>query len=120
VPAVPVLVEGDADRLAQVVANLVDNAGRHADTRLHVDVHADGDRALLAVEDDGAGIPAAERPLVFERLHGGTRPAARAGTGTGLGLAIVRELARAMGGDAVAEEAPSGGARLVVTLPLRT
>ncbi len=119
VPAVPVLVEGDADRLAQVVANLVDNAGRHADTRLHVEVHPDGDRALLAVEDDGAGIPAAERPLVFERLHGGTRPAARAGTGTGLGLAIVRELARAMGGDAVAEEAPSGGARLVVTLPLR-
>jgi signal transduction histidine kinase len=117
VPAEPVLVEGDADRLAQVVANLVDNAGRHADSRLRVEVRAGGDRALLAVEDDGPGIPAAERPLVFERLHGGTRPAARAGTGTGLGLAIVRELARAMGGDAIAEAAPSGGARLVVMLP---
>jgi two-component system OmpR family sensor kinase len=117
VPAEPVLVDGDADRLAQVVANLVDNAGRHADTRLRVEVRAGGDRALLAVEDDGPGIPAAERPLVFERLHGGTRPAARAGTGTGLGLAIVRELARAMGGDVIAEAAPSGGARLVVMLP---
>jgi two-component system, OmpR family, sensor kinase len=120
VPAEPVLVEGDADRLAQVVANLVDNAGRHADARLRVEVRAGGDRALLAVEDDGPGIPAAERPLVFERLHGGTRAAARAGTGTGLGLAIVRELARAMGGDAIAEEARSGGARLVVWLPLRS
>jgi signal transduction histidine kinase len=117
VPAEPVLVDGDADRLAQVVANLVDNAGRHADTRLRVEVRVGGDRALLAVEDDGPGIPAAERPLVFERLHGGTRPAARAGTGTGLGLAIVRELARAMGGDVIAEAAPSGGARLVVMLP---
>ena len=119
-PAGPVVVEGDADRLAQVVANLVDNAGRHADTRLIASTvrGGDGAAALLAVEDDGPGIPAAERPLVFERLHGGARPAARAGTGTGLGLAIVRELARAMGGDAVAEAAPSGGARLVVSLPL--
>jgi two-component system, OmpR family, sensor kinase len=120
VPPDPVLVEGDADRLAQVVANLVDNARRHAATRVHLQVMGAGaGNAVLAVEDDGPGIPAAERPLVFERLHGGTRPAARAGTGTGLGLAIVRELARAMGGDAVAEEAPSGGARLVVTLPRR-
>jgi two-component system, OmpR family, sensor kinase len=118
VPPDPVLVEGDADRLAQVVANLVDNARRHAATRVHLQVMGAGaGNAVLAVEDDGPGIPAAERPLVFERLHGGTRPAARAGTGTGLGLAIVRELARAMGGDAVAEEAPSGGARLVVMLP---
>jgi two-component system OmpR family sensor kinase len=118
VPPDPVLVEGDADRLAQVVANLVDNARRHAATRVHLQVMGAGaGNAVLAVEDDGPGIPAAERPLVFERLHGGTRPTARAGTGSGLGLAIVRELARAMGGDAVAEEAPSGGARLVVMLP---
>lgn len=119
VPAVPVVVEGDADRLAQVIANLVDNAGRHAATRLHLEVSIDSDRGLLAVEDDGPGIPAAVRPLVFERLHSNARPAARAGSGTGLGLAIVRELARAMGGEATADEAPSGGARLVVTLPLR-
>jgi two-component system OmpR family sensor kinase len=119
VPPDPVLVEGDADRLAQIVANLVDNAGRHAATRVHVRVDSRSDEVVLAVEDDGPGIPAAERPVVFERLHGGTRPAARAGTGTGLGLAIVRELARAMGGDAVAGDAPSGGARLVVVLPRR-
>jgi len=119
VPAVPVVVEGDADRLAQVIANLVDNAGRHAATRVHLEVSIDADRGLLAVEDDGPGILAAERPLVFERLHSNARPAARAGSGTGLGLAIVRELARAMGGEATADEAPSSGARLVVTLPLR-
>ena len=119
VPSAPVLVDGDADRLAQVIANLLDNAGRHAATRLALDVRADADRAVLAVEDDGPGIPAAERRAIFERLHSSARPPARTGSGTGLGLAIVRELAVAMGGDAVAEEAPSGGARLVVSLPRR-
>ena len=119
VPPAPVLVDGDADRLAQVIANLLDNAGRHAATRLGLEVRADADRAVLAVEDDGPGIPAAERRAIFERLHSSARPPARTGTGTGLGLAIVRELAVAMGGDAVAEEAPSGGARLVVSLPRR-
>jgi two-component system, OmpR family, sensor kinase len=120
VPDEPVVVDGDADRLAQIIANLVDNAGRHAATSLRLEVGVGPDRSLLAVEDDGPGIPTAERPLVFERLHTNARPAARGGTGTGLGLAIVRELARALGGDATATEAPSGGARLVVTLPLST
>jgi signal transduction histidine kinase len=99
------------------VANLLDNAGRFASARIHVTVAAEGGRALVAVEDDGPGIPPDERPLVFERLHSGARPAARTGAGTGLGLAIVRELALAMGGDAAATDSGPGGARLVVTLP---
>ncbi len=119
VPAAPVVVDGDPDRLAQVLANLLDNAGGHAAARVHLEVRLDLDHALVVVDDDGPGIPAAERPAVFERLHTSARPAARAGTGTGLGLAIVRELAHAMGGHATATEAPSGGARLVVTLPLQ-
>jgi signal transduction histidine kinase len=117
-PPAPVGVYGDPDRLAQVVANLLDNAGRHAAARVRVAVTAAGGQAVVAVEDDGPGIPPAERPLVFERLHTGARPAARGGGGTGLGLAIVRELAGAMGGDAAAEDSRAGGARLVVTLPL--
>ena len=76
-----------------------------------------GGRATVAVEDNGPGIPPGERPLVFERLHSGTRQAARSGAGTGLGLAIVRELALAMGGDVAATESRPGRARLVVTLP---
>jgi len=118
-PADPVLVDGDADRLAQIIANLLDNAGRHAGSCVHLQVGADVDRAVLAVEDDGPGIPVSERRAVFERLDSGARAPARAGSGSGLGLAIVRELAVAMGGAVVAEEAPSGGARLVVTLPRR-
>jgi two-component system sensor histidine kinase BaeS len=116
-PATPVMVQGDADRLAQVVANLLDNAGRFAAGRARVAVTAGGGRATLVVEDDGPGIPAGERPLVFERLHAGSRPPTRSSPGTGLGLAIVRELAVAMGGDAAAADV-GAGARLVVTLPL--
>jgi signal transduction histidine kinase len=118
VPPAPVLVDGDADRLAQVAANLLDNARRHAAAAIRVSVAAGGGWATLAVEDDGPGIPALDRQRVFERLHTSARPASRPGTGTGLGLAIVAELAAAMGGRAEATEpGPAGGARLVVTLP---
>ena len=120
VPATPVVVPGDADRLAQVVANLLDNAGRYAAGRIEVTVTTAGRWATLAVDDDGPGIPPGERPLVFERRHSGARPVARTGAGTGLGLAIVRELALAMGGDATATDSGPGGARLVVRLPLAT
>jgi len=117
VPPEPVVVAGDPDRLAQIAANLLDNAGRHAAATIRVTVTADGRWAALAVEDDGPGIPAADRQRVFERLHSEGRPATRPGTGTGLGLAIVAELAAAMGGRAEATDAAGGGARLVVTLP---
>ena len=118
VPGAPVVVDGDADRLAQVAANLLDNARRHAAAAIRVSVAAGDGWATLAVEDDGPGIPALDRQRVFERLHTSARPASRPGTGTGLGLAIVAELAAAMGGRAEATEpGPAGGARLVVTLP---
>lgn len=117
VPPEPILVVGDADRLAQVTANLIDNAGRHAATSVRVSVAHDGTHVALAVDDDGPGIPTADRPTVFERLHTSVRPTARPGSGTGLGLAIVRELARAMGGDVVVTDADTGGARFVVRLP---
>jgi two-component system sensor histidine kinase BaeS len=128
VPDEAVVVQGDADRLAQIAANLIENAGRHASHRIRVSVEIDvgldvaggpgGRTAVLAVEDDGQGIPPTERPRIFERMYAGARPAARVGGGTGLGLTIVRELARAMDGDAVAGEAGDGGARFEVRLPL--
>jgi two-component system, OmpR family, sensor kinase len=118
VPADPVMVDGDPDRLAQITGNLLDNAGRHASTSVRMSVLRDGDSAVLAVDDDGPGIPLEDRPMVFERLHANIRPTARPGTGTGLGLAIVRELARAMGGDVVVAAAGTGGASLVVRLPV--
>ncbi|HEY7068611.1 MAG TPA: HAMP domain-containing sensor histidine kinase [Acidimicrobiales bacterium] len=121
VPPGPVVVDGDPDRLAQVAANLLDNAGRHATRRVRIGVVADGDgpgaSAVLAVDDDGPGIPAEDRARVFDRLHTSPRRAARPGTGTGVGLAIVAELVAAMGGRAEAGDAPGGGARLTVSLP---
>ncbi len=112
-----VVVDGDADRLAQIAANLIENAGRHATSRVRISVSQEGDDAVLVVEDDGPGIPREEADRVFDRLYGRARPTARSGPATGLGLAIVRELARAMGGDVAAVDADSGGARLVVRLP---
>jgi two-component system sensor histidine kinase BaeS len=116
VPDAPVVVAGDADRLAQVAGNLLDNAGRHAARRVRIAVHTDGAAAVLAVDDDGPGIPPEERALLFARVPADRR-ASRRGSGTGVGLAIVAELAAAMGGRVAAGDAPGGGARLTVALP---
>jgi signal transduction histidine kinase len=107
----------DPERLAQIVANLVENALKYASSEIHVKVtrHTDG-QAAIAVADDGAGIPPEDFEHVFERLYTVRATPARS-VGTGLGLAIVRELATAMGGTAAVETPPEGGTRFVVTLP---
>jgi len=116
--AVPVPVDGDPDRLAQVCANLVENAGRYARSTVRVSASTDGLHAVLAVEDDGPGFAAEDLPHVFERLYVARHRPARQESGSGLGLAIVRELAQALGGDVAAGVTASGGARLEVRLPL--
>ena len=106
----------DPDRLAQVVANLIENAMKFAATRIDVAVSsADGAGVAVAVTDDGPGIPADDLPHVFERFYSSHRTAARE-VGSGLGLAIVAELVTAMGGTVRAENTGAGGARVVVTL----
>lgn len=121
VPAAPVVVDGDADRLAQIAGNLVENAGRHAATTVRLAVVQEGAQALLTVEDDGPGIEPADRERVFEPLYS-LRPASprgsRAETGTGLGLATVLALTKAMDGSVRITEAELGGARLEVRLPV--
>ena len=112
---VPALVLGDRDALGRVVRNLVENAARHAAATVRVTVTADP--VELVVEDDGPGIPAAERERVFDRFHRLDSPRSRDAGGAGLGLAIVRELVTSMGGTVVAEASPAGGARLRVRLP---
>jgi two-component system sensor histidine kinase BaeS len=110
------VVRADPDRLAQVVANLVENALKYAGQRIVVRTF-DGPMPGVAVEDDGPGIPTADLPYVFERMHTAARVPARQ-VGSGLGLAIVSELVGAMGG-AVRAESPTsaaGGTRMVVTL----
>jgi signal transduction histidine kinase len=109
--AIPVDV--DAERLAQIVANLVENALKYATTRVQVyAAPQDASHFSVVVGDDGPGIPPDQRALVFGRLYTVRDTPGRA-VGTGLGLAIVRELAAAMGGNAAVDEQ----SRFVVTLP---
>lgn len=112
----PAPVRGDADGLGRVVRNLVENASRHARSGVAVTVSA-GAQVELLVDDDGPGIPAAERERVFDRFRRLDSPRSRDAGGAGLGLAIVRELVGAMDGTVLAEASELGGARLRVTLP---
>jgi signal transduction histidine kinase len=111
-------LRGDAGLLAQVVRNLVDNAARHATSRIALAVRPNDEdgTVVLVVEDDGAGVPEADRERIFERFVRLDEARARDGGGSGLGLAIVREIAAAHGGAVAVEAAASGGARVVVTV----
>jgi len=110
-------VRGDPDRLRQVVRNLVDNAARHARSRVTLGLQAQAGSAVLTVADDGPGIPPSERERIFERFTRLDEARATDRGGYGLGLAITREIVAAHGGTVEAEGAPVG-ARLVVRLPL--
>jgi signal transduction histidine kinase len=109
-------VRGDPTLLRRMVRNLLDNAQRHAGgaTRLEVCRTTDG-KASIVVEDQGPGVPAAEREKIFEPFQRATTVTAES-RGTGLGLSIVRQVARAHGGE-VTCEALARGARFVVVLP---
>jgi signal transduction histidine kinase len=117
VPDVGVAARADPDRLAQVVANLVENAYKFARSRIRVAAGPVAGGALIGVEDDGPGIPAEDLPHVFERLHQSGRTPARQ-AGSGLGLAIVKELTEAMGATVRVDSpvGPDGGTRMVVML----
>jgi signal transduction histidine kinase len=115
----PVQVLGQPALLEQVVSNLLDNAGRFADSRIDVSLHADEGHAVLAVDDDGPGIPPELREDVFERFVRVDESRERGTGGAGLGLAIVAEIVRIHAGEVQVNESSSGGARVRVLLPLR-
>jgi two-component system OmpR family sensor kinase len=105
------LAAADPDRLAQVMANLVENALKFAAGAIRV-----GSAGVAAwVDDDGPGIPDDDVPHVFQPFWQSSRAPARQ-VGTGLGLAIVAELVAAMGGTVTAERLPAGGTRMRVAL----
>jgi two-component system sensor histidine kinase BaeS len=110
--------KADPDRLAQVLANLVENAFKFADRRIRVVAAArDGTGVDVIVEDDGPGIGPDELSSVFERSFHLSRPPTRQ-MGSGLGLPIVAQLVQAMGATVRAESpvANGGGTRMIVTL----
>ncbi|MET0627750.1 MAG: HAMP domain-containing sensor histidine kinase [Acidimicrobiia bacterium] len=113
-PTVP--ASGDPQRLAQVVANLVENALKFATAEVRVAARPTPTGFEVLVDDDGPGIAPADLPHVFERLYTSRTVPGRT-VGTGIGLAIVRELAGAMGGAAHVEAVDAAGTRFVVTLP---
>ncbi|HEV8425821.1 MAG TPA: ATP-binding protein [Actinomycetes bacterium] len=110
-------VDGDAAGLRRVLRNLGDNAARHARGRLAFSVAERDGAVLLGVDDDGPGIPGADRERVFERFVRLDDARARDAGGSGLGLAIVAELVAAHGGTVAVAGSPLGGARVEVTLP---
>ncbi|MEN3539231.1 ATP-binding protein [Microbispora sp. ZYX-F-249] len=115
-----VVVRGLRRHLARVVANLLDNAERHALTLVCVRVERTEDAAVLYVRNDGRPIPEADRERIFERFYRTDAARSRARGGTGLGLAIAREVVEAHGGSIRVEDVTDGepGVRFVITLPL--
>lgn len=106
---------GDPQHVRRIVQNLLDNARRHARSRVEIVVVV----GTLTVADDGEGIAVGDRDRIFERFTRLDDGRTRAGGGSGLGLAIARELALANGGDLTVDSAPSGGAAFRLVLPSR-
>lgn len=114
VPERDVIVRGWAGGLRLAVDNLLSNAVRHAHaSRLELTLEEGADRVRVLVDDDGRGVPAAERAAVFERF---VRGSTAVSGGSGLGLALVAQQAALHGGTAWLETSPLGGARAVLEL----
>ena len=114
------LVNGDPERVHQVIANLVDNAVRHSPAGGRVDVEAasaGGGDVVISVLDEGPGIPPAEATRVFERFYRSDAARASDDGGAGLGLAIARWIVELHGGTIRAEPHRPRGCQMVVTLP---
>ncbi|ODS91715.1 MAG: histidine kinase [Comamonas sp. SCN 65-56] len=107
---------GEAQDLYEMLGNLIDNAGKWARARVLVDLAQDGGMLHFTIDDDGPGLPEAERARIFERgVQLADTEGARAGAG--LGLDIVRSLAETYGGSVHADDSPLGGLRMRLELP---
>ena len=118
-PDEPVVIDGDYARLHQVFANLLANARVHtpAGTDVVIAVAIDGPNAVVTVTDDGPGIPAELRPVLFERFARGDSSRSRAAGSTGLGLAIVAAVVEGHGGT-VGVQSELGNTSFRVVLPV--
>jgi signal transduction histidine kinase len=116
----PVALSADADRLRQVVANLIDNAIKYSPGggRVDVRVSSNGAAGSIEVEDHGLGIPAHEQQRIFEKFYRLDPSMTKGVGGSGLGLYISRELVRQMGGTLTVSSRYGEGSTFTVTLPL--
>jgi signal transduction histidine kinase len=117
-----VVVTGDRDALKRAVANLLDNAVRlaPAGSRIRLATGSEGDRAWIAVADEGPGIAPEDQPHVFDRFWRADKARSRADGGTGLGLAIVRQIAQSHGGSIRLQSKVGVGSSFVIWLPVTT
>ena len=117
-PNSPVTIEGDQDHLERVVTNLIENAVRHTpgDKPISVSLSTRDGQAVIAVEDAGEGIAAADLPHLFERFY--RADSARPEGGIGLGLAICKSVVEGHGGTITVQSEVGEGTRVEVKLPL--
>ncbi len=120
VPGLGLLIAGDPVRLAQVIANLLNNAAKYSEERGNIDVYArrDGGEILITVKDDGRGISADRLPTIFELFVQGDQPVDRSQGGLGVGLTLVRSLVALHGGRVEARsDGPGRGSEFLIRLP---
>ena len=114
------VAEVDAGALRQILINLLDNAVKYGKKpqQIIVGLESRGASACLYVDDEGPGIPAADRHRIFERFQRLDRDRQSSVAGTGIGLSVVRDLVMRHGGHCSVTRGERGGARFVVELPL--
>ncbi len=120
-PSEPVFIEADITRLAQVFANLLNNAAKYTEHGGHISlsVERQGSQVAVSVKDDGIGIPAQMLPQVFEMFTQGDHSLEKSHSGLGVGLSIVKSLVDMHGGTVEASSAGHGfGSEFTVRLPV--
>jgi signal transduction histidine kinase len=116
-PREPVRVDADADKLRHALGHLLDNALKHSDGEVVLEVHVLPDDVEVAVVDTGAGIFSGDVPGLFQRFHQLDGSSTRATGGTGLGLYVSRRIVEAHGGRIWCQSRLGHGSRFAFTLP---
>ena len=116
------VAEVHSDSIRQVILNLLDNAARYGKEgqTIRVSGEREGDLVRIHVDDDGPGVPSAERQRIFEPFRRGAHSVGTVVVGSGIGLAVVREIVSAHAGRVWADDAPGEGARFTFELPAVT
>lgn len=117
----PILAEVDADRMLQVLINMLSNALHYtpAGGTVQAELVDEGAHALIRIQDSGQGISSSDLPYIFERLYRGDKSRNRSSGGSGMGLAIVKQLVSAHGGQVWAESGGkhAGGSCFYIRIP---
>jgi CheY-like chemotaxis protein len=120
-PEVPLVLEADSVRLAQVLSNLLNNSAKYTppDGQIWITARRDGGRAIVSIRDNGIGIPTDMLPKIFDLFAQVDRQTTRAQGGLGIGLTLVRSLVEMHGGNVVARSAGRDkGSEFLIELPL--